>query len=72
MEYRKSDIYKLKQKGYTEEERKLIKEKLTKTDIILKEKYNKNISSIIKQKYFIEENLKKYIGGYNKSRHIKK
>ena len=61
MEYRKSDIYKLKQKGYTEEERKLIKEKLTKTDIILKEKYNKNISSIIKQKYFIEENLKKYI-----------
>ncbi len=61
IQYRKSDNYKLKQKGYTEEEIILFEKKLTNKDIILTQKYNKNISKFINQKYFIEKNLKEYL-----------
>lgn len=48
---------------YNEEEIKVIKEKLSKTEIneIIKMKYNKNLTSFLKEKYFLFKNLNKYI-----------
>lgn len=61
IQYRKSDTYLLKKKGYSKEEIILFQEKLKKTDMVVKEPYNKNISYLMKQKYFIENNLKAYL-----------
>lgn len=61
IEYRKSDIYLLKKKGYSKEEITLFQKRLKKIDIVVKEQYDKNILSFIKEKYFIENNLKEYL-----------
>ena len=55
--------YKLLSAGYSEEEVKVIKDKFSndKIDILLKEKYDKNVVSFIKEKYFIYNNLSKYM-----------
>lgn len=61
--YKKTYDYKLLSAGYSEEEVKVIKDKFSndKIDILLKEKYDKNIVSFIKEKYFIYNNLSKYM-----------
>lgn len=61
--YKKTYEYKLLSAGYNEEEVKIIKNKLSddKVDLLLKDKYNKNVVSFIKEKYFIYNNLSKYI-----------
>lgn len=61
--YKKTYDYKLLSSGYSEEEVKVIKNKFSndKIDILLKEKYDKNVVSFIKEKYFIYNNLSKYI-----------
>lgn len=61
--YKKTYDYKLLSAGYNEEEVKMIKDKFSndKIDILLKEKYDKNVVSFIKEKYFIYNNLSKYI-----------
>ena len=61
--YKKTYDYKLLSAGYSEEEVKVIKDKFSndKIDILLKEKYDKNVVSFIKEKYFIYNNLSKYI-----------
>ena len=62
IKYRETYDYKLKQRGYTEEEIISIK-KLNDKDIniILKKDYNEYIVPIIKEKYFIINNLNKYL-----------
>lgn len=61
--YKKTYDYKLLSAGYSEEEVKVIKDKFSndKIDILLKEKYDKNVVSFIKEKYFIHNNLSKYM-----------
>lgn len=61
--YKKTYDYKLLSAGYSEEEVKVIKDKFSndKIDILLKEKYDKNVISFIKEKYFIYNNLSKYM-----------
>lgn len=61
--YKKTYDYKLLSAGYSEEEVKVIKDKFSndKIDILLKEKYDKNVVSFIKEKYFIYNNLSKYM-----------
>lgn len=61
--YKKTYDYKLLSAGYSEEEVKVIKDKFSndKIDILLKEKYDKNVVSFIKEKYFIYNNLPKYM-----------
>lgn len=59
--YRKSDTYRYKQKGYSEEEIQILKANIKNTEKIWEEKYNENIPKFSKQKYFIEKNLKQYI-----------
>lgn len=61
--YKRTYDYKLLSAGYSEEEVKVIKDKFSndKIDILLKEKYDKNVVSFIKEKYFIYNNLSKYM-----------
>lgn len=61
--YKKTYDYKLLSAGYNEEEVKVIKDKFSndKIDLLLKEKYDKNVVSFIKEKYFIYNNLSKYM-----------
>lgn len=55
--------YKLGEVGYSSGEIKLIKEELNDKEIekILNSTYNKNLSKVIKEKYFIFSNLDKYL-----------
>lgn len=55
--------YKLTEVGYTENEIKIIKEKMEDEQIekVLKSKYNKNLAKFLKEKYFIYDNLDQYI-----------
>ena len=60
--YHKTYEYKLLQVGYSKEEIvELEKLKDKNIDYLLSIEYNKNIVPLIKEKYFMEENLKKYI-----------
>lgn len=61
--------YKLNEIGYTENEIKIIKDKLNneQMDKILKSKYNKNLSKFLKEKYFIYNNLEKYLDYANEN-----
>lgn len=61
--YKKTYDYKLLSAGYNEEEVKVIKDKFSndKIDLLLKEKYDRNVVSFIKEKYFIYNNLSKYM-----------
>lgn len=55
--------YRLSEVGYTENEIKVIKEKLSDKQIekIISSKYNKNLSKFLKEKYFIYDNLDRYL-----------
>lgn len=55
--------YKLGEVGYSSGEIKVIKDELDDKEIekVLKIKYNKNLSKVIKEKYFIFDNLDKYL-----------
>ena len=65
--------YKLDKLGYTEEEVTKIKTlKEDKIDEILKKGYNKVIPKFIDQKYFIYDNLDRYIAYYEKNKSTKK
>lgn len=59
--------YKLGEVGYSSGEIKVIKDELDDKEIekVLKIKYNKNLSKIIKEKYFIFDNLDKYLDYLN-------
>lgn len=61
--YKKTDEYKLLSIGYTKEEIEIINKELKDNEIkeIEKLKYDKNIISLIGEKYFIFKNLSKYL-----------
>ncbi len=67
--YTKTYEYKLLKVGYSLDEIKVIEEKLDNKikDKILKEKYNEYLVPFIKEKYFIYDNLDKYIEYYKDS-----
>ena len=69
--YHKTYDYKLGNVGYTEEEITILK-KLDNTslDYLLTIPYNKNISNLINEKYFMEKNLKKYINYLDKTSNL--
>lgn len=62
IKYHKTDEYKLKKIGYNIEEIKTI-EKISKENIefILNNEYNEKIDDFIKEKYYIDKNLERYI-----------
>lgn len=66
IKYHKTYEYKLLQVGYSKEEIKDI-EKLTieTKDYLLQIEYNKNVVPLIKEKYFMEKNLSKYLDYLN-------
>ncbi len=72
--YRKTYEYKLLEKSYTKDETtKLIKSlKNNELNYILKIDYNKEIISFINERYFIFNNLEKYLDYYNKNKNINK
>ena len=61
--------YKLNEIGYTDNEIKIIKEKMNDEQIekVLETKYNKNLTKFLKEKYFIYDNLDKYIDYANEN-----
>lgn len=61
--YTKTYEYKLSKIGYNKEETKLLEKELKDKDLdkLLDKKYNKNITSFIKEKYFIFNNLDDYL-----------
>ncbi len=61
--YTNSISYKLKKTGYSNEEIKTINEKLNQKNIedLIQSEYNKYITPIIKEKYFIENKLNAYL-----------
>ena len=60
--YHKTYEYKLIQVGYTKEETKKLDKLTDKTkDYLLTIEYNKDILSLINEKYFLEKNLKSYL-----------
>lgn len=64
--YKKTDEYKLIQVGYSKDEIKIINNKTNKDFItyLLDNDYDKTYIDIISEKYYIKENLKKYIDYY--------
>ena len=62
MKYHKTNEYKLKQKGYTIDEIKII-EQHTQDNInyVLNNEYDKEIIDLMNEKYYISKNLEKYI-----------
>lgn len=66
IDYRNSNEFKLKEIGYNEEEIKdITKLKNDQIKILLKKKYNRLNIKFIRQKYFIIDNLERYIKYYN-------
>ena len=64
LNYKKTYDYKLGEIGYSKEEIKIISNKLSNTlidEIIMKKPYNKSIKDIITYKYFINDNLLRYL-----------
>lgn len=61
--YHNTYNYKLEKNGYSKEETTYLIKNLkdTSLDYLLTIKYDKNIYKIVKQKYFIEKNLKQYL-----------
>lgn len=61
--YKKTYDYKLSLVGYSDEEIKILKEKLddNKLDELLNREYNSNIVIFLSEKYFIYKNLDKYL-----------
>lgn len=68
LNYKKTYDYKLTKIGYNKNDIKIIKKKLKdkQIDSVLKMKYNKNIPALLEEKYFIFDNLKRYLS-YNKN-----
>ncbi len=63
--YHKTYDYKLKKIGYNDNEVETIEKLSDKSkDYILTLEYNKDIISLLKEKYFIEDNLKDYVDYY--------
>lgn len=65
--YHKTDEYKLKTKGYSKEEIELILPKPNIVEYALNNDYNEHIDEFIKEKYFIDNNLERYINYKNKT-----
>ena len=62
IKYHKTYEYKLLKVGYSKDEVKVIETLKDKNkDYILENEYNKNLVPIIKEKYFMEKNLKDYL-----------
>lgn len=61
IKYHKTDEYKLKTKGYNEEEIKVILPKSNVLTYALNNEYNEHIDELLKEKYFIENNLERYL-----------
>lgn len=63
LEYRNSDYYKLKELGYSEEDTSRMLDKFEEKQIvsILKKEYDENIPKLMKQKYFMFDNLDRYL-----------
>jgi len=63
----KTPEYKLAEVGYTENEIKVITKKLKDKDLedIINSKYKKSLTKFLKDKYFIYDNLERYISYYN-------
>lgn len=61
--YKNSTTYKLKDVGYSNEEIKIIDEKLdnSKVDHLLQSEYNNKVAQMINAKYFIEDKLEAYL-----------
>ena len=60
--YHKTNEYKLKKIGYNKQEiSEIIKTNEENINYILENEYNENIDDIIKEKYYIDNNLKRYI-----------
>lgn len=72
--YIKTYKYKFNKIGYSKEEIKLLEKELKDKDLdtLLNNKYNKNITKFIKEKYFIFKNLNDYLNYYedNKDKSI--
>ena len=66
LNYRKTYEYKLIQVGYTKEDYKLFKEKANEDymNYLLENEYDKMYIDILKEQYYIEDNLKEYISYY--------
>lgn len=64
---RKTDEYKLSEVGYTDNEIKIILKELKgkELDNIINSKYKKNLTKFLKEKYFIYDNLEKYLSYYS-------
>ena len=62
-QYKQTNEYKLIEKGYSEEDTKTILEKLSddKISSILETEKNDNIVNLVKEKYFLEKNLDRYL-----------
>ena len=62
-QYKQTNEYKLIEKGYSEEDTKTILEKLSndKINSILETEKNDNIVNLVKEKYFLEKNLDRYL-----------
>lgn len=67
--YTHSTIYKLLKVGYSKEDAKVIIDKNIKVDIALKE-YSDSFIKFISSKYFIANNLEKYLEYYKKNKNI--
>lgn len=70
--YHNTDEYKLKNIGYTKEEIEIIKtQQREKIDYIINNDYNEKIDEIIKEKYYLEKNLERYIEYQKTNNNIK-
>lgn len=69
---KKTDEYKLGEVGYTENEIKIILKELKdkELDKIINSKYKKNLTKFLKEKYFIYDNLEKYLSYYSENEGI--
>lgn len=69
IQYKKSYEYKLEQKGYSETDITKIKSELSNKEIdkVLELKYNKALVSFMKQKYFIFDNVERYLNYFSQN-----
>lgn len=72
-QYRNTYEYKLSNVGYSEGDIKFIQDKLKESQIdkLLTIKYDDNIKYFLKEKYFIFDNLEKYLNYKNKNKDLK-
>ena len=70
IEYMNTYEYKLEEVGYDKEEQSIIQNNLSneEIDVILSKEYNYVIPELVQEKYFIFNNLDRYLALYNKQR----